>query len=170
MEIYREQQPLDLIKKSVDLYKGVLIALTECVKYSQKNTSVLAQASEFAPFVNVNKPKTRLSQSGRVIDSVINGDNYKKSLKDAINDVPKRVNAVEEQAILCQHKRIGGIHEILLQARDRQERTNSIDSIGLKERQMIGILNCIKDHLDSHGCLDRKGHLREFSKPSPPFS
>lgn len=55
MAIYREQQPLDLIKKSVELYRGVLIALTECVKYSQKNTSVLAQASESAPFVAVGK-------------------------------------------------------------------------------------------------------------------
>jgi hypothetical protein len=77
------------------------------------------------------------------------------------------VNAVEEEAKFCQHKRIGGIHEILLQARDRQKRTNSIDSIGVKDRQMISILNNLKDHFDSHGCLDRKGHLLECCKPSP---
>lgn len=55
LEIYREQQPLDLIKKSVELYRSVLIALTGCVKYGQKNTSVLAQASEFASFVTVKR-------------------------------------------------------------------------------------------------------------------
>jgi hypothetical protein len=56
LEIYREQQPLNLIRKSVELYRSVLVALIECVKYGQKNPSVLAQASESAPSVTMNRP------------------------------------------------------------------------------------------------------------------
>ena len=114
----------------------------------------------------MNRPNLSL-QSERIVHSIVKGDNFKQSLKDAINDVTEKVTAVEEQAKLCQHKRIGGIYEILLQAKNRQQRTNSIDTIGVRERQVISILNSLKDHLDSHSSLDRKGQLRECSKASP---
>lgn len=97
--------------------------------------------------------------SERFFGSYFKGDHYKKTLKEAIDDVTERVDAVEEEAKMCQHRRIGSIEEILLRAKRRQEQASNVNNV--KERQVMDILNSLKDHLDSHGSLDRNGQLRD---------
>ena len=89
-----------------------------------------------------------------------------QSLKDSVASVAENVTAVNEQAKMCEHRRIHSIFEMLKE--DRRAQTESLETpIPLKQCQFIDVHNNLKGLLDSHVWLDRKGLLLENSK-SPP--
>jgi hypothetical protein len=102
--------------------------------------------------------------SERIIGSLFKGENYKQKLKDSLHNVSEIAGELDQHAAMCQHKRIGGIYDILKE-KERRKRADSVDGpLPIKERQMIEILNTMKDHFESHSLLDRKGHIIETGK------